>query len=312
MPFKMCSLSLAIILVAFGFASPVCCQVGAGYFESDPFAANTQHLSFQDAVELSNRIPVTLRGEWITDADTSLSSYETAIKFPILNIFGSPPPIVRVGFDYTNLDSEIAGDFPEDLFEYSVGVSRVRRWTDRWVFRSSIGVAYATDNENRSSDAWQFRGSAFGIYQYNSWWQFSVGAIALGRRDLPVIPAIGAVWTPNSFTRVDLIPPIPTANFLLSDDGVRQRWLYTGFGFSGTTWAYQSPSLGDDVLTYRDLRLVVGWHSTPKPPPGIPYARGRKNRIEIGYAFSRELEFDDDVSSVDLNDSFLFRLSSDY
>ena len=298
-----------VVVMVCGTASPSCCQINAA---ADPYHDNELRPYFDQVFGWSERAPVTLRGEWIADADSGLSRHEAAIKFPILKFFGTPPPIVRTGFNHTNLAAGSLFDLPEDFFEYSIGISRVKRWNDRWLFRSDIGVAYATDNENRSSDSWQFRGSAFGIYQCNSEWQFSLGAIALGRRDLPVIPAIGAVWTPNASARVDLIPPIPTANFLLSDDGIRQRWFFAGFGFSGSTWGYESTTFGDDVLTYRDLRLVCGWRSTPKPPPGIPFARGRKNRIEFGYAFSRELEFDNENANVDLGDSFLFRIGTEY
>ena len=175
-----------------------------------------------------------------------------------------------------------------------------------------LGVALATDNENKSSDAWQFRGGVFGIRQVSEQWQWSFGAIALGRDDIPVVPAIGAVWTPNDWTRWDLILPNPTINFLVNDDGSRQNWLYLGGGFNGTTWGYESPTLGDDRLTYGDLRLVAGWKSTPWAPPGQPFVRGRKFNVEVGYSFNRDLEFDSEQVVVPLDDAFLFRVETRY
>ncbi|MEM7453488.1 MAG: DUF6268 family outer membrane beta-barrel protein [Planctomycetota bacterium] len=219
---------------------------------------------------------------------------------------------MKVGFDYTDLFAATQAGLPQDLYEYSIGVSTVRRLNDRWTIRSILGVGFATDNMNTSSDAWQFRGGVFGIRQLNPEWQISVGAIALGRDDLPVVPAIGAVWTPSPDCRWDLILPDPKVNFLVADDGIRQQWVYLGGGFDGTTWGYESPVTGDDRLTYSDLRLVAGWKSTPWAAPGTPYVRGRKYNVEIGYSFSRDLEFNQEQTKIGLGNAFLFRAETTY
>ena len=112
------------------------------------------------------RIPVSIGGLWIFDSESGISEANTSVKLPILKLFGSPPPIIKVGFDYTNLDSN-AG-LPENFYQYSIGVSGVRSLNKNWTIRSMLGVALATDNQNRSSDAWQFRGGVFGIRQTNA------------------------------------------------------------------------------------------------------------------------------------------------
>lgn len=70
--------------------------------------------------------------------------------------------------------------------------------------------------------------------------------------------------------------------------------------------------MGRSDLLYRGSREVAGWHSTPKPSPRIPFACGRKNRIEFGYVFARDLEFNDELTSVSLDVSLVFRLGTDY
>jgi hypothetical protein len=252
-----------------------------------------------------------LGGVWIADSDSELATYTVGLKFPLLFGGNSPPPIVRTGFAQTVLDAPGLG-VSGDLFEYSVGVSMVRPLNDRWTLRLLAGVALASDLENTSSDAWQFRGGAIGIYRFNERWQFTTGAIALGRSDLPAVPALGAVWTPNDWSRWDLIPPNPRANFLIHQGTRWQDWLYFGGGFNGSTWGVEAPGWGDDRLTYRDLRIAMGWQRTPPAAPGQPFVRGRKYNVEIAYAFSREFELEQSEVSTGLSDAWVLRIESEY
>ena len=257
-------------------------------------------------------IPISLGAEWISGSELDLTTYDTSVKLPILLRRKSPPPIVKIGFDYTDFSNAEQFGIPEDLYEYSIGLSWVRKLNDRWAVRTMLGVGMATDNLNISSDAWQFRGGVFAMYEANPQWTWTLGAIALGRRDLPVLPAVGAVWLPNETTRVDLLMPNPKANFLLADDGRRQQWAYVGAGLNGNSWAFESPDGIDDVMTYGDARLVCGWESRPTAPPGAPFVLGRKFNVELGYSFSRDLEFENGDSEVSLEDALLFRLSTSY
>ncbi len=257
-------------------------------------------------------LPFSLAGSWMTDANSGLSNYSVSVKVPILKLFDGPPPIINVGFVYTDLIANSDLGLPRDLYEYSIGVSRFRKINERWGLRTMLGVAFATDNNNTSGDAWQFRGGAFGIYRANDCWSWTVGAIALGRSDLPVVPAVGFVYSPNEFRRLDFILPNPTMNYLLSDNGQRQQWFYFGGGFTGSSWGYEQVGTTDDILTYRDLRIVAGLKSTPTGPRGVPFVRGRKNTLEFGFVFDRDLEFNNESTSVSLDNAFLIRIGTDY
>ena len=257
-------------------------------------------------------IPIGLLSEWQSDPDSGLVTAGVSMKAPLLRGFGSPPPIVKVGFNYTNLFAADRFELPNDLYEFSLGVSWVRRINDRWAVRTMLGTAFATDLDNTSSDAWQFRGGAFGIYDRSPQWKWTIGAIALGRRDLPVVPAVGAIWQPTTRTRFDFTLPTAKYNYLLSDNGQRQQWAYAGIGLNGTTWGYERPDGTNDQLSYGDWRVLAGWESRPTPPPGKPYAIGRKNAVSIGYAFSRDFEFDDDDTEVPLSSTFLLRFTTSY
>jgi len=257
------------------------------------------------------RPPVGFQAEWITDADTGLATAKVDTTLPLL-MFGTPPPLVKVGFAYTDLFAAESLGLPDDLYEYSIGLAWVRPINDRWTVRAMLGVGFATDNQNTSSDAWQFRGGVFAMYERNERLKWTFGAFATGRDDLPVIPAVGAVWQPNPCTRVDLLFPQPKVNCLISDDGSRQQWAFLGAGINGTTWAYEQPGMIDDRLTYKDLRIVIGWESRPSASAGMPFALGKTMRVELGYAFSRELKFENETRVEDLDDGLMLGISTKF
>ncbi|MEE2640720.1 MAG: DUF6268 family outer membrane beta-barrel protein [Planctomycetota bacterium] len=259
-----------------------------------------------------SNLPISIGTLWISDAQDGLTRQDVQVKFPILFLFRSPPPIVKIGFAFTELHAGPANGLPRQLFEYTAGMSHVYRISERWTVRSLLGVAWATDHRNHSSDAWQFRGGVFGMYRATESWQWTVGAIALGRDDLPVVPALGAVWQPRPSLRMDLIPPRPRINFLISEGTNRQNWFYLGSSFEGSTWGYRTRGQQDDRLTYGDWRVTAGWRVTPRGEPGVPFVRGRKLNLELGYVFSRDLEFNQEQTTVPLADAWMIRLDTRY
>lgn len=250
--------------------------------------------------------------------DVGIYSTAARISLPTYPVFGPPPPIVTPGFRYTRLDARSSLSLPGELYESQLNASWVRLINDRWTLRFMAGASFATDGDNRSSDAWRFNGGAFGIYRYNPQWAWTFGAIALGRNDLPVLPAIGVIHQPTDWLRFDLIMPRPRISFLLREYGPRQEWGYIGASLNGATWGVErdianvDASPMDDQLTYGDVRVVVGWESTPTQVPGVPFTRGRKVGFEIGYAFSRDFEWESDESKISFDDALTLRVTAGF
>ena len=247
-----------------------------------------------------------IASEWQTeDSGVSLASYAGKMQVPTYPVFGPPPPFVDFSFKYTDLNVPASLDLPDNLYDYALGLSWMRKYNDEWLFRFMFSTAIATDGENTASDAWQFRGGGFAMYRRNDQLTWIFGALALGRNDIPVVPAAGAVWQPHPTLRFDLTLPRPRIAILVRENALRQQWGYVGGGFSGGTWGYQRASGVNDQLTFRDWRLVFGWESTPRIKPGMPFARGQKMNIEMGYVFAREFEFTSGVADVKLRDAIL-------
>lgn len=246
--------------------------------------------------------------EWQAETDgLGMITYDAGMTLPTYPIFGPPPPLLNVGFRWTDLDAPLTLGLPSELYETEFGVAWMRRVNDRWMTRVMAGASYATDGHNQSRDAWQFRGGAFALFQQNPRWTWAFGAIALGRNDLPVLPAVGLIYQPNPALRFDLMMPRPRIAMLLRDNGPRQQWVYLGAGLRGTTWGIERSDGADDQLTYGDVRVTLGWESTPAPIPGMPFTPGRKLGVEFGYAFSRDFEFENAAAKIRLDASLLLR-----
>jgi len=254
-----------------------------------------------------------LSAEWLPTVEgVGITSYDVTVKAPTYPIYGPPPPFLGAGFSYTNVTADSAHGLPSDLYEYSLTASWMRRWSDSWLVRYMIGVSIATDGRNTSGDAWRFRGGVFAIYRPNDKWSWTFGALALGRNDLPVVPAVGAVWEPGPACRFELMLPRPKIAFLLVDNGAQQQWWYVGGGFDGGTWGIERPGGTGDQITYKDWRVVVGWESKPRKMPGTPFAIGPSFGVEFGYVFSREFEFDRNSTILSIADGWLLRATAKF
>lgn len=259
------------------------------------------------------RPTIGLAAEWQAEAsDVNLMWCRATLQVPTYPFFGPPPPMINGGFTYTSLSAPQALDLPAELYDYSLGASWMRPLAERWMLRLTASAALATDGQNTSSDAWQFRGGLFAIHRRNEQWTWILGALALGRNDLPVVPAVGAIWQPQPHWRFDLTFPRPRANWLVIDSGPRQQWVYLGAGLEGNTWGIERAGGVKDQVTYRDWRVLLGWESVPTPEPGMPFARGRKLAVDVGYAFAREFEFDSGAPAIEIDGTLLVRVTAEF
>lgn len=249
-----------------------------------------------------------LSAEWQPPSgDVSLESYDASAQMPIYPIFGPPPPFITGGYSFTSIDAPVGLDLPQSLHEFSLGMAWMRKINDVWMARLTLTGVFASDFENTSSDAWRIRGGGFALYRPNERWSFAFGALATGRDDIPVVPALGAIWEPSRAVRVNLMLPTPRISHLLVESPTRQYWLYAGAGISGGTWAYERADGVDDRLSYREWRLVLGWESMPPRPPGSFFSTGTVWNAEVGYVLGREFEFDRNYSDISLDNALLLR-----
>lgn len=245
--------------------------------------------------------------EWVPKSDgLAIGSYGVRTTIPTYPLFG-PPPMLTLGFAFTDLLAPESYDLPSSLYDVSIGVAGMRKLNDRWAARWMFSAVFASDWQDRSSDAWRFRGGGFAVWTRSERWQLMFGAVATGREDIPVLPAAGAIWRPRPDWVVEIMMPRPRVARMIADRGDRQHWLYAGGGLDGGTWAYQRASGADELLTYREWRLVLGWEAKPPQVFGGPPTGGMQFNAEIGYVLGRTFEFDSPAPSIKPDNALLLR-----
>jgi len=128
----------------------------------------------------------------------------------------------------------------------------------------------------------------------------SAGAVVLGRADLPVLPAMGALWKPSRKIRLDLRFPRTQLSYRLTKrGGESETWAYLSGGLGGNTWAVTRESGRSDELSLRDYRLMAGWERLVDGGGGC--------FAEIGLALARRLEYERDETEIDLENAAIIQ-----
>ncbi|MEM1063498.1 MAG: hypothetical protein AAGJ97_14330, partial [Planctomycetota bacterium] len=78
-------------------------------------------------------------------------------------------------------------------------------------------------------------------------------------------------------------------------------WGYIGGEFGGGQWQVERADGSSDELVLRDFRLLLGLERAAKARGGMSW------RVEAGYVFGRETEFDSEVGEFSSGDAFLLR-----
>ena len=198
------------------------------------------------------------------------------------------------------MDAADSIDVPARLYEFELQFAYRRVLNERL---SLIGVFSPSARSDLSTSDDAFR--VFGLGLVNWEWipdrlTVSAGVVALGRADLPVLPALGLRWTPNRRMRLDLRFPETRFSYRLAKDGGRSEvWLYSSVGLGGNTWAVTRASGLTDELSLRDYRLTLGLERLVDGGGGC--------FAECGAALGRRLEYERDPLELELSDAFHFR-----
>jgi hypothetical protein len=127
----------------------------------------------------------------------------------------------------------------------------------------------------------QFTGWGLGNYRFNSEWN-ALGGLAFVRQlRSHWLPIGGVVWTPNDDTRVEMLIPKPRLVRRCRSDEYGSAFWYLAGQLGGGAWAVADTPTNNVLVSYSDLRLLVGLETF--------HVRGREWNAEVGYVFSRHL-----------------------
>lgn len=228
------------------------------------------------------------------------------VELDLSTTFASPVPwLERTHFSITpnmglrSLDAPDGISLPSELIQGSVMFSLTRPISEKTKITIGIAPGFYSDTNGGNSDALRLLAVANLSWQSSPTTQWQVGVVATGRDDTPILPLAGVVWTPSPDWQLELTVPRPRISYRLIDGGgCRDHWLYLGGEFGGGTWAVDREGQ-DDLLNMRDFRLLVGWETK-----GIGGVNGR---VEAGYVFGREVEYESDGLKYEPSDTVMLR-----
>lgn len=202
-------------------------------------------------------------------------------------------------FGWQQLDLASGDLLPADLYQVSAMFAATKAFSETVQMTLGIAPGYSSDGNASGSDAFRISAVANIAWQKNARSKWLVGVAATGRDDLPVLPFVGWIGTPNDNWRIELTAPRPRLAYrLIANERKRDHWLYLAGEFGGGSWAVDHNGQ-DDLLTLRDFRLITGWEAKRE---GL-----LSPKVEFGYVFGRVAEYDSGGGKRDFNDAFLFR-----
>lgn len=230
-------------------------------------------------------------------------------------VFGFPffrrdaPLLITPYFASHFLSNASALDIPSTLYDASVDFRHLRKFGDGpWAMDVGVGVGYYSDFEQSYGDATRVSGRGLAVYEASPGKKWIVGVAYLNRAGATVLPVAGLIIEPEEMprTRLDLVFPRPRFSWQTAASTPQdERWFYVGGEFGGGIWSITRPSDQEtDVISYSDLRLVVGFERK--------VLGGLSTRFETGYVFARELDYESATPDVSLDDTMMARVGVSY
>jgi hypothetical protein len=103
-----------------------------------------------------------------------------------------------------------------------------------------------------------------------------------------LLPIGGLVWTPSDDTRLELVVPKPRLVRRYREDENGTAFWYVAGQLGGGAWAVADSPTANVLVSYSDLRLLVGIETF--------HVAGREWILETGYVFARHLTIDGNVA----------------
>jgi hypothetical protein len=190
-------------------------------------------------------------------------------------------------------------DMPARTYDFSLAY-QMRNRLGPLGFDVAASVLAASDFEGSARRGILFPGHAVGFFSVNPALDLVLGVDYLDRGDIKLLPVGGAIWVPKPEMRFEIVFPRPRFVYQLTD----RYFCYLSGELGGGTGAIQRPVVGNDLATYRDLRLCVG----------LEYLSNDAKRadFEIGYLFDRRIEYTSGIGDMPLDDAVMFSLLTRY
>ena len=186
-------------------------------------------------------------------------------------------------------------DMPPQLYDFDIGfVRRDTILSPALAYEVAFRVGFFSDFEGSARKGLRFPGHAVLFYQVSESRQLVLGVDYLDRDDIAVLPVFGASFRPHPRLWLEAVFPKPRIAIRIGP----HRWWYLAAEMGGGRWAIERMWLENDVVNYRDYRVLLGIQQD--------HTDAFLAFIELGFVFNRQLEYRSGVGDYKpLNTAFL-------
>ena len=244
---------------------------------------------------------LSLAADWIGNsadpADLGLTEVDTYLQVGLPFPLREWPLLITAGWNLTLIDGPTVTDLPPRLYLAYVDLMWLPQVVRGYTVLLSVVPSVFGDFQEH-----EFRLTGKGLLIYD--WvpqrlQLVAGVLYLNRENLRLLPAGGAIWTPEDWLRLELLFPKPKFGIRYQVGPGFEDWVYGTAEFGGNTWPIERAGGVRDNVTYLDYRLLIG--TERKLEGGAGY------RLEFGYVFGRDISFTSGRGDFAPQDSFMLR-----
>lgn len=186
---------------------------------------------------------------------------------------------------------------PSRLYDFVLGYQRRAPLGSKFSYDVAASIGVYSDFEDSARDGVRFPGHAVGMLHLQPRLDFVFGVDYLHRDDIKLLPVIGFSKHPflRENWRLDAVFPRPKMEFYV--DSCTK--LFVAGMMGGGTWDIEFPNETNDVMTYRDFRILFGYEASD--------GNGGYSAWELGYVFDRSLQFRGLAGDTSFDDAFVIR-----
>lgn len=218
------------------------------------------------------------------------------------------PLLVIPGFNTYFLQWPRSPDLPSQVYDAYLQFRWMCRISPALATDLSISPGVYSDFKQGSDEAIRLPGYGAALWTWSPQWQALLGCAYLDRLETNILPIGGLIWTPNDDLKFDILFPKPKLAYRIRCSGAATRevqdWVYLSGDFGSNNWAVRRAGGADDVLDYRDWRILLG--AERKAIGALDYY------CELGYIFNRQFEYGSSRLEYEPSDTFMIRIGALY
>jgi hypothetical protein len=218
-------------------------------------------------------------------------------SFPTLDLTDSSSLVTGIGVHFLN--GPIRTDLPPRLYDFQIAYHMRHALGERLVFDFKAGVGVFSDFEGSAREGVRNPGHAVGFFEIAPWLVSVGGLEVLDRDDYNLLPVGGVILRPAENLILEMVYPRPKVQFKHKPN----RAIYVSGELGGDTWAIERAYAVNDVVTYKDLRILFG---------AISFNKRTDTSLELGWAFDRRLSYRSNQGNYQPDDAFLMQFRVHY